>query len=165
MPRKPGIDVPGRGVDEQADPAQRAAALEPRHEVVRQLHPLGGLAEHELAGMEDERLVVGDRQQLGQVRLRRPRVDEGVAVVAEHPEAAVEVEVDRRGLEVRRVVRVDPDPARLELRADVPIGEDAHVVRFPFLRVVVPCSAISESTSRLRSSRSSKLWYTDANRM
>ena len=84
-------------------------------------------------------------------------VDERVAVVAEDAEAAVEVEVDRRRLEVGRVVRVDADPARLELRPDVAIGQDAHQARFPFFGVTA-CSANSVSTSRLRSSRSSKLW-------
>ena len=38
----------------------------------------------------------------------RPDVDVRVAVVAEDPERAVEMEVDRRRLEVARVVRVDP---------------------------------------------------------
>ena len=39
-------------------------------------------------------------QQLGQVRLRLADVDVGVAIVAEDTEAAIEVEVDRRRLEV-----------------------------------------------------------------
>ena len=108
------------------EPAQRALPFQPRDEIVRELDPFERLAEHELAGMEDERLVVGDADDLGQVRLRRARVDVGVAVVAEDPELAVEVEVDRRRLEAGRVVRVDADPARLEGRADVAIGEDAH---------------------------------------
>src|SRR5215218_1262892 len=66
---EPGVDVPRRGVDEQADASQRAPALEPRDEVVGQLNPLHGLAEDELAGVQDERLVVPDREQLGEVGL------------------------------------------------------------------------------------------------
>ena len=54
------IDVAGGRVDEQPEPAQRALALEPGDEVVRQLDPFERLAEHELAGVEDERLVVRD---------------------------------------------------------------------------------------------------------
>ena len=65
-------------------------------------------------------------EQLGQVRLGRPHVDERVAVVAEDPEAAVEVEVDRRRLEVVRVVRVDADGPGLERGPDVAVGQDAH---------------------------------------
>ena len=105
--------------------------FEPGDEVVRQLDPFERLAEHEFAGMEDERLVVGDRQQLGQVGLGRPDVDVRVAVVAEDPERAIEVQVDRRRLEVLRVVRVDADVASLERRADVAIGEDAHATGCP----------------------------------
>jgi hypothetical protein len=45
-------------VDQQAEPPQARLALEPGHEVVRQLDPLEGLTEDELAGVEDERLVV-----------------------------------------------------------------------------------------------------------
>ena len=65
------------------------------------------------------------------------RVDERVAVVAEHAEAVVEVEVHRRRLQVRRVVRVDADAAGLELGADVAVGEDAHRARFSLLRRAV----------------------------
>ena len=122
--------------------------------------------------MEDERLVVGDRQHLGQVRLRRPDVDVRVAVVAEDPERAVEVEVDRRRLEVGRVVRPDRDLAGLERGPDVAIGEDAHRPALPALPalpvrplpdrsiaiVSSPRSAYRLSTSRLSASRSSKLW-------
>ena len=63
---------------------------------------------------------------LGQVGLRIAHVDEGVAVVAEDAEAAIEMEVDRGGLQVARIVRIDPDAARLELGSDVAIGEDAQ---------------------------------------
>ena len=55
-----------------------------------------------------------------------PDVDVRVAVVAEDPEPAVEVEVDRRRLEVLGIVRVDPHVAGLERRPDVAIRQDAH---------------------------------------
>ncbi len=61
-------------------------------------------------------------------------VDERVAVVAEDAEAAVEVEIHRRRLQVGRVVRIDPDPPGLELRADVAIGQDAHLGSLSLLR-------------------------------
>jgi len=54
----------------------------------------GGTAEVDSARVEDERLVTGEGQKLGQVRLRLPDVDVRVAVVAEDPEAPVQVEVD-----------------------------------------------------------------------
>ena len=86
---------------------RRALALEPGDEVVRQLDPLQGLPQDELARVQDERLVVGDAHQLGQVGLRRAHVDVRVAVVAEDPERSIEVEVHRRRLQVDRVVRLD----------------------------------------------------------
>ena len=95
-----------------------------------QLHPLERLAEDELAGMEDERLVIRDAEQLGQIGLRGADVDEGVAVVPEDSEGSVEVEVDRRGLEVGRVVRADRDVTRLErrrmLRSERTLTNDAR---------------------------------------
>ena len=103
--------------------------------------------------MEDERLVVRDRQELRQIGLRRSHIDVGVAVIPKDPERAIQVEVDRRRLQVLWVVRVDAHVAALERRADVAIRQDAHLATAPF-----PFSAYRLSTSRLRSSRSSKLW-------
>src|SRR4051794_9289716 len=158
------IDVARGRVDQQPQAPERRAAFEPGHDVVGELHPLQRPAEHELAGVEDERLLVGDREQLCQVGLRLPGVDEGIAVVAEDAERAIKVEVDRGRLEVRRVIRVDLHAPRLELRPDVAIREDAHRAgaRLPLRGA---SSSNSWSTSRLRSARSSKLWYTEANRM
>ena len=63
----------------------------------------------------------------------------GIAVVAEDPERAVEVEVHRRGLEVGRIVGSDPDRARLDGGPDVAIGQDAHLPALP--KPSVPRSA------------------------
>src|ERR1700690_1089260 len=148
------IDIAGRGVDQEAQPPKTALALEPGDEVVRQLHPLERLAQHELARVEDERLVAADGQELGQVRLRLPNVDVRVAVVAEDPKAPVQVEGDRAGLEVHRIVGRDPDAPGLELRPDVAVGQHAHgATPGPPSRW-----AKSESTSRFSVARSSKLW-------
>ena len=65
-----------------------------RDEVVREPDPLERGPERELAGMEDERLVACDLDQLGQLRLLLARVDDGGAVVAEDAEAVAEVEID-----------------------------------------------------------------------
>ena len=67
MAVQPGVDEPGRRVDEQPEPAQARLALEPGDEVVGERHPLERGAEHELAGVEHERAVVGDLDQLGEV--------------------------------------------------------------------------------------------------
>jgi len=141
-------------MDQQPQPPQAALPLQARHQVVRQLHPLDRLAQHELPRVEDERLVVPDRQQLGQVRLRLADVDERVAVVAEDPEAPIEVEVDRARLEVGRIVRLDPHAPRLQCGPDVAVGQDAHRAGSGS----ISRWAKSESTSRLSVARSSKLW-------
>ena len=98
-------------------------ALEPRDEIVGQPHPLERRAEHELAGVEDERLVA-DLDQLREVLLLLLHVDEGVEVVAEDAEVAVDAHVDARRLEQRRLVRVDLDPALAEQPRDGAVGED-----------------------------------------
>jgi hypothetical protein len=76
--------------------------------------------------VQDKRLVVGHRQELGQVRLWCTDVDVRIAVVAEDPKAAIEVEIDGAGLEIGRVVWSDADLPGLDRRADVAIGQDAH---------------------------------------
>ena len=68
-------------------------------------------------------------------------VDEGVEVVAEDAEVAVDAHVDARRLEQRRVVRVDLDPALVEQPRDRAVGED-HA----------PDSRTRPETRRLRAS-------------
>ena len=111
-------------MDQQAQTPERRLSLQSRHEVVGQGDALEGGAEHELTGMEDERTVVGHLDELGEVLLALLRVDEGRGVVAEHPEVAVDVEVDRRRLHRVRPERVDHDTPGGELLADGHVGED-----------------------------------------
>ena len=101
----------------------------PRDEIVRELHPLQRLAQHELGRVQDERLVVRRRDQLGQIGLRSANVDVRVPIVPEDPEVGVEVKVDRRWLETARVVRVDTDSAGLHGGADIAVRQDGHRAR------------------------------------
>ncbi len=103
-------------------------ALQAGHDVVGQLDPLEGLAQHELAGVQDERLVTIDRGDLGQVGLLLARIDERVAMVVEDAELAVEMQVHRGRLQAGGVEGVHADAAFLQGGADVAIGEDAHGV-------------------------------------
>ena len=80
-------------MDQQAQASEARLPFEPGHHVVRQLHPLEGRAEHELARMEDERLVTADLHQLGQLGLLGPHVNIRVAAVAEDAEAPIQVQV------------------------------------------------------------------------
>ena len=64
------VDESGGRVDEEAEAAEQRLAVESRDEVVGQRDPLERRTEHELAGMEDERVVVGDLHQFGQRLLR-----------------------------------------------------------------------------------------------
>jgi hypothetical protein len=84
-------------VDDQPQAAQRALALDPGDEVVRQLDPLRRAPEDELAGMDDERLSVADRDVLGEVGRRVGQVDRLDAEVVEDPERRAEPEVDADG--------------------------------------------------------------------
>ena len=74
--------------------------------------------------MQDERLVVADLDQLGQLRLLLAHVDVRVAAVAEDAEAVVQVQVHARRLDRLGHVRIDDDPAGLDLGADVAVGQD-----------------------------------------
>src|SRR6266536_3241446 len=120
----PGVDVAGRGVDEQAEPAERRLALQAGHEVVGEPDPLEGRSEDELAGVEDEGGVALDGDQLGQVGHGGLHVDEGVAGVVERAERAVDVQVDRGRLDALGVEGIDLDPARGDLLGGGPVGPD-----------------------------------------
>ena len=93
------VDEAGRRVDEQAEPAEARLALDAGRRGRRAADPLRRGAEHELAGVQDERVVVGDLDQLGEVALVHLHVDDPAGVVAEHPEVAVAAQVDRRRLQ------------------------------------------------------------------
>jgi hypothetical protein len=74
--------------------------------------------------VQDEGLVAGDLDHLGQVRHLATDVDVRVARVREDSELAVDVQVHRGGLDGRVVERVDLDPARRQLFADVDVRQD-----------------------------------------
>lgn len=130
-----GVDPARGGVGEQSQPAQGASPLEPASHVVGQRDHLVGRREHELPGMQDERLVAVGLDQPGQLRLLDGGVDVGVAVVLEDAEVAVQPHVDARRLDQPGIVRVEPDPAGLDLGLDVTIREQ-HAGNLPG---PVPC--------------------------
>ena len=111
-------------VDEEPEAAQRALALQPRYEVVRQRYAFESGAEHELAGVEDERTSLTHLDQLGEVFLMLLGVDVGRGVVAEDAEVAVDVEVDRRRLHRLVAQRVDHDATGRELLPDGDVRQD-----------------------------------------
>ena len=110
-PEKPGsmkpavewVSSPSRPSEDL--PSRRAAMSSGRRD------QLEGAAEHELARVQDERLVGGRLDQVRQLGLVLGRVDERVLVVVEQPEVAVEAHVDARGLHHLGLPRLEPDPA------------------------------------------------------
>ena len=95
------VDKPAvEWVSRPSRPSARLA-LKPAGDVVGQRDDLVGGPEHELARVQDERLVVVGLDQPGQVGLLHRRVDVRVAVVLEHPEVAVQPDVDARRLDER----------------------------------------------------------------
>ncbi len=106
------VDEARGRVRQQAEATERALALEPGGDVVGQRHDLERRPEHELAGMQHERLVRVGLDQSGQVGLVDRRVDVRVLVVVEQPEELVQPDVDARRLDERGVVGVEADPAR-----------------------------------------------------
>src|SRR5262245_3782170 len=100
VPLPTGIDVACGGMDKKPQPTQRTWPFQTCDKVIREFYPFERLTQDELARVEDERLIVSDREQLGQIGLFDPHVDVRVAVVPEHPKRAIQVEVDRRGLQI-----------------------------------------------------------------
>jgi hypothetical protein len=110
---------PGGGVRDQPEPPERALALQPRGQVVGQRDDLVRAGQHELAGVQDERLVPLRLHQAGQIRLLDGGVDVRVPVILEHPEVAVEAHVDTRRLHHGVVEGIDADPPGVDLGPDV----------------------------------------------
>ena len=80
-------------------------------EVVRERDPFERRTENELAGMKDERLLVPDLHELGQLFLRLTHVDKRIPSVVEDPEEPIHAHVDARGLDQLLVEWVDLDAA------------------------------------------------------
>ena len=112
-----------RGASEPGIERERLP-LQPGDEVVGQRDPLERGTEHELARVQDEAPVANDLDQLGEVLLGELRVDVGRRVVAEHPEVAVDAQVDRRRLHAAVHQRVDDDATLGESLVDGDVGED-----------------------------------------
>ena len=86
--------------------------------------------------------------QLGQVFLLLGRVDEPVPVVLEDPEVAVEAQVDARRLDHGGVVRVDADPAGLDLCTEITIAEE-HARRYREAWLLCPGGPAGSRRERL----------------
>src|SRR4051794_10256264 len=110
-------------MDEEPEASERALALQARYEIVGQPHALQRRPEDELAGVEDERLLARDLDELGQLLLRLLHVDVRVARVVEDAEEAIDPHVEARRLQQSLVVRVDPDPSLAYQPLDRPVGE------------------------------------------
>jgi hypothetical protein len=74
--------------------------------------------------MEDEGLVVGDLDQLGQVVHRLPDVDVRVARVVEDAELAIRPHVDAGGLDQLGIEGVEHDPPGGDLLPDRAVAEN-----------------------------------------
>ena len=142
-PVKPGSMKPGRRVGQQAEAAERALALEARRDVVGQRDRLVGRGQHELARMQDERLVGPHLDEVGELGLILGRIDERVLVVVEQPEVPVEAHVDRRRLDHPRFVGLQPDALAIEFGPDVTIREKhaASVATLARMASVAPSPA------------------------
>src|SRR5690606_15066011 len=78
---------------------------------------------HELARVQDERLARLRLDEAGELGLLLGGVDEGVLVVVEQPEVAVEPHIDARGLDHRAVERGEPDASGVEFGGDVAVAQ------------------------------------------
>ena len=83
-----------------------------------------GAPEDELAGVDDERLLVADLHELGEVLRRVGQVDRRDAVVVEDAERAAQAQVDAGRLDHGLVPRLDAHAALGHQAADRPVGED-----------------------------------------
>src|SRR5215213_5890314 len=73
--------------------------------------------------MQDERLVAGGFDDTGQFRLIGSRIDVRIAMILEDSEVAVEADVDTGRLDQLGRVRLQGNPAPMDLRSNVAIRE------------------------------------------
>ena len=118
------IDEARGAVDQESQASQARLPLETCDEVVGKLHVLQGRAEHELARMQDEGLLLLHLDDLGEVIHRRFHVDERVPSVVERPEEAIDVEIHGAGLHVLVIEGIDADIPSGNGSSDIPVGED-----------------------------------------
>ena len=121
MPDEARIDEPGGGMGQQAEASERTLALHASGEIVGQGDPFERRRQHELAGVQDERLIGAHLDQPGQIGLFLSRIDERVQVVVEQPEVAIQAHVDARRLDHRRLERLQADPSAVDLGGDVSV--------------------------------------------
>ena len=121
VPREPGIDEARSGMSEEAKPSQTRLSFEPSGNVVRKRDHFVRRCQHELAWMEDERLVAVRLDQASQVRLLDRGVDVRVPMILEHPEEPIESYVNTGRLDHLDVVRLETHPPSLDLGPDVAI--------------------------------------------
>ena len=114
---------PPAGDRRHRSPDGESLALQPTREIVRQSDLLVRRPQHELARMQDERVVALGLDLGRQLVLLLPRVDVGVAGVLEDAEEAVQPDVDARGLQHGRVPGVEHQPSGLQLLAQVGVRE------------------------------------------
>ena len=115
MPGESGVHEPRGGVRQQAQASEGALALETSGDAIRERHELEGAAEDELAGVQGERLVRVDLDEVGKVGLVFGGIDERVLVVVEQAEEPIEAHIDARRLHHLEVERFEADAAGGEL--------------------------------------------------
>lgn len=122
-PLKPGSMKPAVECVSSPRRPRGRFALQTSGEVVGQGDELERRAEHELAGVQHERLTVLRFDQRGELVLLLGRVDVGVASVVENPEHAVKADVDAGRLHQRVIERLDAQPPGGDFGPEVAIGE------------------------------------------
>jgi hypothetical protein len=113
-------------VDKEAESTERRLAFEASDDVVAEVDRLEGGAEHELAGMEDERMGRTRFNLACEVGLHGLRIDQWIPVVLEDAEPVITTNVDARRLNEGAVEGIDGDATGIDGFDDRSIGED-HV--------------------------------------
>ena len=117
-------DLESLGSTDRAVQACRELLLEAADEVAGERDPLRRRPEHELARVQDQGVVLTDLDELGELFLVLHHVDHSLAVVPEHPEEPVDMEVHRRRLDTPLREGIDDDAAGGKLVADRTVGQD-----------------------------------------
>jgi hypothetical protein len=118
-----GVNEAGGRMCQQAQASQRGFALQSPGQVVGQRAGLQRGAEHELAGMQHERLPFIRFHQAGELILLLCGVDVGVPGVIENPEQTVETNVDAGRLHQGVVEGINSQPPGGNFGSEVAIGE------------------------------------------
>ena len=103
------VHKPGCRVNDQPDSTERAFAFNPGYQVLGEFDVLSGTTQDKIARMQNERLVLGNLDQIAEGFQAFLYINIGSLVVAKNQDFPIKMQVNTGRLNIRIVLRMDYD--------------------------------------------------------